>query len=63
MVDVPAATPVTTPEPLTVAALGFVLLHAPPIVVLDSVVEFPTQNDNVPEIADGNALTVTTAVT
>ena len=59
---VPAVMPVTSPEPDTVPTAGVELLHAPPGVVLLSVVVSPTHTDVVPVIADGMPFTVTTAV-
>ena len=64
MVEVPAATPVTTPVPLTVAIPGLTLLHIPaPAPSVRLVVEVG-QTVNTPDIipAFGVALTVTTAV-
>ena len=53
IVTVPAATPVTTPEALTVAIAGVALLQAPPVVVSVSVVVLPTHTLFVPPIAAG----------
>ena len=39
----PAATPVTTPEALTVATLAAPLLHTPPLTVLLTLAEVPAQ--------------------
>ena len=64
MVVVPAATPFTEPEALTVAAAVLVLLHTPPVVPsLNDVVE-PAHTVAAPliEPADGNGLTVITRV-
>jgi len=62
IVEVPAATPVTTPVPETTVATDDVLLvQAPPPASLSADVA-PMQADNVPVIADGNGLTVTGAV-
>ena len=64
MVDVPDATPLTSPLLFTVAAAVLVLLHMPPVVPsLNDVVE-PTHTVAVPLIvpATGNGLTVTTCV-
>ena len=61
MVDVPDATPLTSPLLFTVAAEVLVLLHAPPVAPsLNDVVE-PTHTVAVPLIvpATGNGLTVT----
>jgi hypothetical protein len=41
MMVVPPATPVTTPVPDTVAAVGLVLLHTPPAVAFDRAVNVP----------------------
>jgi hypothetical protein len=64
MMALPDATPLTTPvdEP-TVAMAVLLLDHVPPLAVLVSVVEPPTQATAVPPIATGAALTVTTVVT
>ena len=43
MVSTPAATPVAMPVEVTVAMLGYTLLHVPPIVVLLSVMLAPVQ--------------------
>ena len=60
IVEVPAATPVTTPELLTVATAVLALVHAPPAVVLVRVVVLPTQTAAVPVMAatEGSGLTV-----
>ena len=56
---VPAATAATVPVELpTVATEVAALIHVPPDVLLLNVALPPTQADNVPVIADGNALTV-----
>lgn len=63
-VDVPAATPDTVPlaEP-TVAFAGVLLNHVPPVVpVLANVVAAPVHTVSVPDIAVGNAITVTSDV-
>ena len=62
MVAVPAATPVTTPDAVTVATPVLLLVHVPPAVASVSGVVNPTQTDNVPVIAGGKGLTVTTTV-
>jgi hypothetical protein len=49
-------------EPIVATAV-LLLLHVPPVVVLASVVELPTQAPVTPVIEAGNALTVTEAVT
>jgi hypothetical protein len=63
MTDVPAATPVTTPdaEPM-VATLVVPLVQVPPDVALVNVLVLPTHTDSEPLIAPGNALTVTILV-
>ena len=60
MVAFPPATPVTTPEELTVAILGVALLQTPEGVVLERVTEFNAQIVSEPVIAFtiGNGLTV-----
>jgi hypothetical protein len=65
MVADPAATPVTTPEALTVATAVLLEDQVPPAVTSLSVVVDPTQTDVVPVIAatTGRALTVTPVVT
>lgn len=65
MVEVPAETPVTNPEPFTVATAGLDELHGldvsgVPLPV--NWVESPLHTERVPEMV-GNAFTVTTAVT
>ena len=63
MVAVPAATPVTTPVPVTTVAVpGALLLHVPPAVLLDMVIEWPVQTDNGPVIEATAGFTVTTLV-
>ena len=64
MVDVPADTPVTMPlaEPI-VATAGVLLLHVPPVVMLERVVVAPIHVVSVPVMGDEIAeLTVTTLV-
>ena len=62
MVEVPADTPLTTPVPgATVATVVVLLLQVPPPASLNVVVD-PTHTDAVPDIDDGNALTVTIIV-
>ena len=65
MVADPAATPVTTPEALTVATAVLLDDQVPPAVASASVVVEPTQTLVVPVIAatTGRALTVTPVVT
>ena len=64
IVVVPEATPVTTPEALTVAADVLLLLHTPPPVASLIVVVAPGHTVVVPVMdpADGNGLTVTIEV-
>jgi hypothetical protein len=65
MVADPAATPVTTPEALTVATAVLLEDQAPPVVASLKVVVEPTQTLVVPVIAatTGSALTITPVVT
>ena len=58
MFAVPELTPVTFPEPSTVA-LPLLLLHMPPGVASVKLVINPVQTADVPLISDGNGLTVT----
>lgn len=60
----PAATPRTTPLPLTVATVVVLLLHVPPPIELLSVVLAPGHTVNVPVIdgTEGILMTVTVAV-
>ena len=62
MAAVPAATPVTTPELLTVAIDELLLPHVPPVVVSAKVAVAPAQTV-APLIDVGNGLTVTIWVT
>ncbi len=59
MVVVPVATPVTTPVPEPTETLVLLLVHVPPPASVNAVVE-PTHTVELPEIATGNGLTVTT---
>ncbi len=59
---VPATSPLTTPALLIVAAVGLVLLHTPPVLVVLSVVVLPTHTCGVPVMALGSALTVIVVV-
>ena len=59
MVVVPAATPLTRPLVPTVAALGLVLLHTPPVVASERPVKLVENIDKVPEIALTVGITVT----
>ena len=62
MVDVPAATPVTTP-PATVATAVLVLLHTPPPVASVSVIVLPEHTTGAAgNIATGAVFTVATVV-
>ena len=60
----PVATPVTTPELLTVATEVLLLLHVPPLTLSVNEVILPTDTVEVPVIvpADGAAFTITEAV-
>ena len=58
----PTDTPVTTPEPLTVAIPGLLVFQLPPGVISVNAVEAPTHTPVAPTIAAGLGLTVTTAV-
>ena len=62
MVTTPVARPVTTPNELTVASAGLLLLQVPPKVEFVKLVEFPAHIEVVPYIGDGAALTVTIKV-
>ena len=64
MVAVPAATPVTKPEPVTLATAGLLLLHVPPLTELLSVIVAPAHTVPDPLIVPAVALpfTVTVAV-
>ena len=63
MTAVPAATPVTTPvDPITVATEVVPLLHVPPVVTSDNVVDVPAQMFLVPNIAEGPGVTVNEVV-
>ena len=59
----PHDTPVTFPDPSTVAVPVAALLHVPPGVALDKLVIDPTQTLVVPLIDVGNWFTVTISVT
>lgn len=58
MVSEPDDRPVTTPDELTVALVGLLLLHVPPDGVAESVIVLPVQTVLLPDIA-AVALTVT----
>jgi hypothetical protein len=59
MVEVPVATPVTTPEDdPTVATVVVELIHEPPLVASVSVIDDPAQTVLPPLIAAGAAVTV-----
>src|ERR1035437_9147041 len=62
IVDVPAATPVTTPVPETVAFAVLLLLHTPPAVASLKVVVEPLQTLVAPAIAAGEGVIVTTTL-
>jgi hypothetical protein len=50
MVTIPDASPVTTPNPLTVAIAGLLLLHTPPVGVPDNVIADPLHTSQAPVI-------------
>ena len=54
-----AATAVTLPEAFTVAAAVLLLLHAPPVLVVDKVIEECSHTCCVPVGVAGSGLTVT----
>lgn len=60
MVALPAATPVTLPEVLTVATAVELLLHVPPVMLLLKLMKEPTHTAEAPVIvpASGSALTL-----
>ncbi len=60
---VPTPVPVTTPVLLMKATEDGAQLHVPPATVLLNVIVLPTQTGVLPEMAPGNAITVTIAVT
>ena len=62
IVGAPAAIPLTTPDALTVAIVGLLLVHVPPEGVEDSVVVLPIQTEVTPLIAVGNPFTVAVVV-
>ncbi len=59
MVALPAATPDTLPPEVTVATAVLLLVHAPPVTVLDNVLAVPMHTLPLPVMAAGEALTVT----
>ena len=59
-VTLPAATPVTSPELVTVALVGSLLVQVPPVVG-DNVIVPPMQTDD-PALTTGKELTVTVDV-
>jgi hypothetical protein len=61
ILDVPAATPVTTPAEFILAFVGALLLQVPPVDADDNEVVKPTQTLSVPVIEDGTAFTLTMA--
>ena len=63
MVNVPAATPVTTPVVLIVATEVLLLLHVPPAVASVKLVVNPIHTDAVPVMVAGKGLTVAVVVT
>jgi hypothetical protein len=62
MLVVPAVTPQTVPAE-TVATDGLLLLHAPPEVELDNVIQTPIQVVDGPVSAAGDVVTVATVDT
>ena len=62
MTEVPAETPVTTPEELTVARVGVTLLQVPPAMLLARVVVPPVQIEVAPLTTPAYELTVTVYV-
>ena len=59
---VPAATPVTTPEEVTVATVASLPVQLPPDGVADNVIELPTHTSVTVEVTAGAAYTVKVAV-
>jgi hypothetical protein len=59
---VPEATPVTTPEEVTVATVASLPDQLPPDGVADNVIELPTQTSVTVEVTAGAAYTVKVAV-
>jgi hypothetical protein len=62
IVEVPAATEVTTPVPEIKATLASLLLHIPPTLASNNVVVRPVHTVVVPVITAGVGFTVTTCV-
>lgn len=62
IVAFPAVSPLTTPVLLMVATVVLLLVQLPPVVDVLSAVVLPAHTDNVPVMAAGIALMVTTAV-
>jgi hypothetical protein len=62
IVNVPAATPVTTPSVSTVPIAMSLLLHVPPVVIVANVVVLPRHTVDAPVIVAGNWFTVTSLV-
>lgn len=59
----PAATPVTTPEPLpTVATAALLVVQDPPVEAELSVVVDPAHTEDTPLMLSGKGLTVTCAI-
>lgn len=58
MVTTPDDKPVTTPDKLTVAVDGALLLHAPPGVASVRVIEDPAHTEDGPDIGPGAGVTV-----
>ena len=63
MVVVPTVTPDTTPDALTVATPGLLLAHAPPGVMVPSVIVVPKHTPEGPVSGAGIGLTVMSLVT
>jgi hypothetical protein len=62
IVAVPADTPVTSPEEAPTDTEPLALLHVPPVVGSERVIDDATHTDELPVIAAGRALTVTIVV-
>lgn len=63
IVAAPAFTPVTTPDRLTDAVSGSLVLHIPPVVLSVKLVVRPLQTSVIPEMIAGNGFTVIIAYT
>jgi hypothetical protein len=62
ILEVPEATPVTTPLPVPIVAMAVLPLLQLPLPELVSVVVEPVQTSELPLIADGNGFTVATII-